>query len=196
MRPLALPFLMMALAAPAASAGTVLPAPRPADALPRLSLAGVPPSCRPLAQIPDTLDPTPALSARISVANCSAEVRLDALVLTHNDASVKALAEAIRPSIAMLDDVARRGDATWQIKAAYSRADLYTSLVVRLRNAEPGDTSIEPQLRPWLTRADAAYQDVIHLAAANPGIVKRDAVVASDVASSRARLAGTVAEVH
>ena len=190
MRPLLLSVLTLTLAAPAASAGTVLPPPRPPGALPHIQLAGVPPSCRALAEVPETTDPTPALAARMSVASCAAEVRLGALVLTHDDASIKALAEAIRPSLAMLDDVARRGDAVWRLKVAYARADLFQSLVVRLRNAVTGDTSIEPELRPWLAKADAAYGEVTRIAAAHPGIEATDAVVASDLASARARLTG------
>jgi hypothetical protein len=196
MRTLTRSVLAVALAAPVASAGTVLPPPRPTAALPHLQLAGVPPSCHALAQIPETANPTPALAARMSVASCAAEVRLEALVLTHDDASIKALAEAIRPSLAMLADVARRGDATWQLKAAYARADLFQSLVVRMRNAMPGDTSIEPQLQPWLTRADAAYAEVTRIAAAHPGIEATDAVVASDLASARRLLAPQAPVAH
>ncbi|MCE9573923.1 MAG: hypothetical protein K8W52_12310, partial [Deltaproteobacteria bacterium] len=62
-------------------------------------------------------------------------------------------------------------------------------LVVRMRAATHGDASLEPELKPWLDAARAAFADVVAIAKAHPDLATTNVVIASDVAASERALA-------
>ena len=176
---------------PAAASRAPIPraAPRPA-ALRPIEVGALPPSCVALAHVPaDARIATPALAAHVSVASCAAEQRMNALGLAHDDASMRALAIAVAPSLAMLDDVAAAGGPAWQLTAQFTRGDLYRGMVVRMRAATHGDASLEPELKPWLDAARAAFGEVVAIAQAHPDLATTNAVIASDIAASARALA-------
>lgn len=183
--------ILIALLVPAlAAAQPAAPAPV------RLDPAKLPQSCQQFAA------PAPTarlqLAARISLANCLASERLDALQLGNDpERSRRQLTEAIAPSVALLDQVIAQGDPSARIMAQHAKGDLYIGLVVRLRNTVPpvpaGSSNqqhlaylqreIEPRTYDWLARADRAFGDVRDVANANPAIVD-DPVVGNVIANS------------
>lgn len=152
----------------------------------------VPPACRsmehgaaPTLQI--------QLEQRVSVASCMASIRLDALrSLGKPETAIPALANAVAPSIAMLDEVIAQGDARPQIIAEHAKGDLYVALAVRLRNTVPpvGPLSagpalkihdaahavLEPSAQAWVAAADQAFTQVEQIATIHPEL-DRDPVI-------------------
>jgi hypothetical protein len=126
-----------------------------------------------------------ALGAKLSLANCVAVERLQALTLTGDDASMKALSEAVKPAIAVLDQIMQGSDPAYQIMAAQAKGDLYDSMVVRMRNT---GRDLEPQLLPWSQAAAIAYSEAVRVAKAHPELINSNLVVASAVRSSESRL--------
>jgi hypothetical protein len=127
-----------------------------------------------------------ALGAELSLANCVAADRFQALTLTGDDASMKALAEAVKPALAMLDQITQGSDPAYQIMAAQAKGDLYDSMVVRMRNT--GRSDLEPQLLPWSQAAAVAYAEAVRVAKAHPELINSNLVVASAVRSSETHL--------
>ncbi len=139
-------------------------------ALPPIDPSAVPPPCAAVATVPaDAKIQLPALSARIAAATCGAEVRFGQLKLTPDDAGIKAISDAAKPSFDLLDEVIKTGDAQATPIATKAKADLYASMAVRLRNSIPPITmqtvgaplqehdqahaALEPKIKPWLDQA-------------------------------------------
>lgn len=129
------------------------------------------PSCAAVAAIPaDAKIPGPALAAKIAFATCGANARFAQIKLTPDDAGLKALSDAAKPSFDMLDEVIKANDTTLSPIAQKARVDLLISMVVRMRNSIPPITmqtvgtalqehdsahaALEPKIKPWL---DAAH---------------------------------------
>ncbi len=151
-----------ALAQPAAG-GAAMPAP--------IDPGSIPAQCQGVATVPaDAKIATPALAARIALATCGANARFSALKLTPDDAGIKALSDAAKPSFDLLDEVIKANDATLSPIAQKAKADLLVSMAVRMRNSIPPITmqtvgaplqehdqahqALEPKIKPWL---DAAH---------------------------------------
>ncbi len=148
------------------SAGTAL-----ADSsLPPIDAASIPGQCAAVAQVPPSATiPQPAIAARIALASCGAEVRFNALQLSPGEASIPALADAAKASLALLDAAIQQNDPTWTPIAQKARTDLFESMVVRARNSIPAITmqtvgaplaehdqlhaALEPKLKQWIDQA-------------------------------------------
>jgi hypothetical protein len=124
--------------------------------------------------------------AELSLANCLLEDRVGALTLTGDDASLKALAEAFKPTVAILDQLMQGSDPTYQILAAQAKGDLYDAMVVRIRNT--GRSNLEPQLAPWSQAAAVAYAEAVRVAKLHPDLIDGNPVVASAVRWSQSHL--------
>ena len=167
----------------------------------------VPPACR---SMEHGAAPTLQLqlAQRISVASCMASIRLDALrSLGEPGAAIPALANAVAPSIAMLDEVIANGDAGRQIVAEHAKGDLYVGLAVRLRNTVPpigplttgpalkihddAHDALEPSARAWVEAGGRAFTEVEHIASIHPEL-DRDPVIHHAVDLSTASLDSTI----
>jgi hypothetical protein len=163
-----------------------------AGSLSPIDVNAIPPACRELARVPSNArTPTVARAAHLSVASCLAEARMSTLALAHDDTSMRALTRAVAPSLAMIDEVAGDGDPGWRLMALFSKADLYEGMAVRMRVASNGDTTLEPEIKPWLDQARAAFTEVLAIARANPSLAADNVVIDSDVRASERRLAFT-----
>lgn len=131
-------------------------APAPAQLRP-ICTADLPARCQPLAEVPPSATTEgPALSARISVANCLAMDKMAKLKLQPNRGSINELDHAAEPSLAMLDDVIAHGDAHYRAIATAARADLLHGMVVRIRTVanDPLDRhDLESRLAYWNDQA-------------------------------------------
>jgi len=156
-------------------------------------------NCRALVEAPaDARTLEPAIAADLSAASCLAEARMRALTLGPSQASVDALNEAIRPSLALLEAVASTGDPRAEILAAHAKGALYSGVAVRFMAVAPSlprpvteggqaehhkvVAELDRLARPWRDRAAAAFADVERLGAAAPARVQDDPVVAVAVA--------------
>jgi hypothetical protein len=183
--------------------------------LAKLDVTKIPEQCRVFAH---AAQPTLAtqLAARLSIANCAAQVHLDAVrpTLVEPGASQTAIDRAILPSVALLDEIIaqRDTDPGYAILAARAKSDLYAAAAVRLRDIVPhGDTLtsprayrlrdqevaiIDPLAAPWLASADEALRDVTHIAERNPSM-QGNAVIDYAVWASIAELhAGNVVGIR
>ncbi len=139
-------------------------------ALAPIDPGSIPAQCQGVATVPaDAKIPTPALAARIALATCGAQARFATLKLTPDDAGVKALTDAAKPSFDLLDEVIKANDSALSPIATKAKTDLYVSMAVRLRNSIPPITmqtvgpalqehdqahaALEPKIKPWLDQA-------------------------------------------
>lgn len=178
--------ILISLISVAAFAGTAS-----AD-LTKLDDGAIPSACR-------TVEHSPAptlhlkLAQRISIATCTASIRLDAAQhsLKQTTAAIQALGDAVSPSITMLDEVIQQGDPELAIIAERAKGDLYVGLGIRLRNSmRYNPEMIEPAVRPWLAAGDRAFRHAEQLAQAHPEL-PHDQVVASALQISREMLDDT-----
>jgi hypothetical protein len=115
----------------------------------------IPAHCAALAKVPDSATiPGPTLAAHVSVANCMAEVGMNAVAQTGDDASIAKLDEAVATSIDILDSVIRAGDPYWKVVAEAAKLDTYDSMIVRERVSIPASdfaahAALEPKLVRW-----------------------------------------------
>jgi len=191
---------------PAAPAPTE-PSNSPAVNLAPILLAEIPEPCHPIAKQAGAASLHQALSARISLAGCVADHKLAPLVLCDCASSVLDVDVATRQSVELLDDVIAAGDPTIKIMAEHARAELYSSMAVRMMSTIPAPAAttdslalrdsrkaiLEIQLRPWREQANASDRRVVELATASPQLAKNP-VVKTAVASSKRRLAAKLAE--
>lgn len=111
--------------------------------------------------------PRPGIASKISTANCMAEEKLNALHLAPDDASINAVNDATKASFDMFEAAIQAGDATLTPIAQQAKADLYQSMVVRMRasaapmtmekfaQATADHAAIESKIKPWLGKASA-----------------------------------------
>jgi hypothetical protein len=135
--------------------------------LPPLDAGSIPSQCQAVASVPpDAKIATPGLAARVALATCGATARFSALKLTPDDAGMKALSDAAKPSFDLLDEVMKSGDPTWTAMAQKAKADLNVGMAVRMRNSIPAITmqtvgaplqehdqahaALEPKIKPWI----------------------------------------------
>jgi hypothetical protein len=127
------------------------------------------------------------VAARVSLAHCLLAERLRGIELQGDDASMKKLADAVAPTLAILDQVMQVSDPAQQIIAAQAKGDVYDAMVVRMRNT--GRNGLEAQLAPWSRAANAAYADATRIAKQHPELANANPVVASAVREAEAHLA-------
>lgn len=204
----ALGLAWLAAASTAARADRTIEAPPPdgapsGPALTPIALDELPRACRTLGEQARTRDRAAALDARIALASCVADHRLEALPPPCDcGESMVAMDEAIAPAVALLDEAIAQGDAEAALIAAHVKGELYAGMRVRMRAAvpPPADTTeeaialrdsriavLDNLLEPWRAQATTAFDLVVDLARRNPELV-RNPVVRSALASSRVRL--------
>jgi hypothetical protein len=134
--------------------------------------ADVPEACKSVATPPPSATiALPGLIAKVSLAYCGANERFSALKLSPDDASMKALMDAAKPSFALLDEVIQANDPVASETAKRLRGALLVGMAVRMRLSIPSITpetvgphlaelmkahdDLEPKLKPWLDAAVA-----------------------------------------
>jgi hypothetical protein len=160
------------------------------------------PACSQFAEIPaDAKIDKPAYEQHISFAHCAASSKLSALAgLADDDAGMKSVQGAIDPSVAMLDEVIKAGDAQYAIIAEALKAQLWVAAAVRMRNSIPPITmttvgepladhdrrhaALEPKIKPWLDLAAAGFSNVKAAAASKPELASNPVVKAAVEAAS------------
>lgn len=156
-----------------------------ASASPRLSPfpSSLPAQCVPLSLVPRSATiALPNIAAHVSVANCLAETAMNGAMITPDSSSVARLNDAVRPSLAMLDEVIALRDPYWTAIAEDAKRDLFESLVVRERvSALIPDLTLETALMPWQERAKESRDAIAKVIHDQPSIASRDAVIANVV---------------
>jgi hypothetical protein len=162
-------FVMTSLVAPVAF-GQPETKPAAPPAAPAVAAADVPDQCKAVATAPtDAEIAMPGLVAKVSLAYCGANLRFSALKLAPDDASIKALNEAAKPSFALLDEVIQANDSVASEMARRLRASLLIGMAVRMRDSVAPITpttvgqqladllkqhdDLEPKIKPWLDTA-------------------------------------------
>jgi len=142
----------------------------PAAAVAQPAANAIPESCKSVATPPPSaIIPMPGLVANISLAYCGAAQRFAALKLTNDDASMKALMDAAKPSFDLLDSVIAANDPVATETAKRLRSSLLVGMAVRMRLTIPSITpetvgphlaelmkahdDLEPKIKPWLDAA-------------------------------------------
>jgi hypothetical protein len=173
-----------------------------------IDLTVIPEPCKPLAKQALAARLTSALSARISLASCMAERAIAALPLCDCADSIVAVDSAVKPALALLDDVIANGDPATQVLAEHAEGRLYVGFTTRLVATLPAiaagaaesevalrdmrKQTLEAQLAPWREAALAAFEHVVELARAHPDLTRTPAI-ATAVRDSQQRLAAEVA---
>jgi hypothetical protein len=172
-------FLLAGVGAGVAAAS---PGPVRTPALPPMP-ANLPAACRAVGFVPPSATTLgPALAARISVANCTAEVAMNRVTVAPDATSIAQLDLAVAPSLTLLDGVIAHGAPYWSMIAEDAKRDLYTSMIVRERSsigdADPAvHAALEPRLARWQDGAARAGEAIAVLEHDNPRIGDRDAVI-------------------
>ena len=184
------------------AAVVVVPASAHARTRPVVDLRTLDAPCRTLVMVPaDARTIGPTVDAYISAASCMAITRTRALKLVPGPAAVKALNEAVQPSLVLLDVVIRTGDARARLLAEHAKADLYDGLAVRLESLAPRTPvtaagrqaadlarqhdELYALARPWHDAAAEGFAEVEKLGQQLGDQVDRDPVLAFDVSDSR-----------
>ncbi|HEU0031217.1 MAG TPA: hypothetical protein VFQ53_11330 [Kofleriaceae bacterium] len=201
---LATPALADSARAPVAPAK---PAPRaPAVNLAPIDVSTLPDACRPIAKQASAPVVTQALQARVNLAGCIAEQKVGKLELLDTQESMLAIEDAIQPSLALLDEVAKAGDLPMQVIALHARGELYTSMANRMLAAIPPAPQtpdgaafretrkalLENLLAPWRGEAIAAAERVVELAKQHPELTKNP-MLRTALRASQDRVATKVA---
>lgn len=215
MRPAFLAYLSLSLLAPAAFADGPSEALQPSPAIRTVSAAAPAANlapivldesterCRPLAKRASVPSVAQQLSARIALASCIADARMEPLSLIDGQESVLAIEDAVKPGFAMLDGVVDAGDASVKIMALRAKADLYSVMCMRMMNTVPGSANTTPEaasLRetrrqivdgmvvPWHERTRETHQAIVDLGKKHPELV-RNPVVQTAIRDSERQLA-------
>jgi hypothetical protein len=173
-----------------------------------VDLTQIPAECKPQAKQVLAPNLAVALSARITLASCMADRAIATLSLCDCGDSIAAIDTAVKPAMAILDDVIPNADPSIQVIAEHTEGQLYTGFVTRmlatLPAVAPGASeaettlrdmrkqTLEAQLAPWREAALTSYQHVVDLAKAHPELATRPAT-ATAVRDSQQRLASDVA---
>jgi len=178
------------------------------DRLGRLDESVVAPACRHYENVPADAPQRVVLQAKVSIASCTAMIRLNGAqrTLVAPEASRDALSQAARPVLDMLDDVITAGDPAASILAQAAKANIYDGMAVRLRDTVPPISAtttgealaqhdrrhaeIEPMLTPWLDHATAANQAVAALGERHPEL-QSDPVLQTAVRESQTALSSS-----
>lgn len=191
-----------------ATAPVKVPPKTPATNLAPVVLADLPEQCHAIAkQAVGAASLQTALSARISLAACLADVGLAPLKLCDCEESILAIDDATKRSIELLDEViTATRDPAMKITAHRAKAELYTNVIVRMTATipPPGATEasialhearrtiLDGMLGRWRTAAAASYEQILALAKANPKL-ERDPAIATAVRIAKDRLRMQVA---
>jgi len=185
------------------AAAVPAPAPVPGAVLPALDPKDIPDRCKDIAKRASVPSLVQALSARISLAACLADARLATLSLLDCSESVLAIEEVVAPSIDLLGQVIAAGDASMQVLAQHAKAELYTTMMMRMLSTVPPAAGTTPEayalrdsrlaiveslIERWRIEARDAHHAVVEIAKAHPELQKNP-VVQTVVRESKARVA-------
>lgn len=135
-----------------------------------------------------------ALSARIALAGCIADARLEPLSLIDGQESVLAIDEAVVPAFAMLDSVVDAGQAAAKIMALRAKAGLYGLMVSKMMSTIPAPANTTPEaasLREtrrqivdgmvvgWRERAREMHSAIVDLGRNHPELANNPVVQAA-----------------
>jgi hypothetical protein len=173
-----------------------------------IDLTVIPEPCKAIAKQALAARLASALSARISLASCMAERAIAPLQLCDCADSVVAIDGAVKPALALLDDVIANGDPAMQMLAEHAVGQLYVGFATRMMATLPQvaaaasesevalrdmrKQTLEAQLAPWREAALASFEHVVELAKAHPQVARTPAI-ATAVRDSQQRLASEVA---
>jgi hypothetical protein len=179
-------------------------APRPAaTSLAPIVLDETMQRCKPLAKRAAVPSLAQQLSARIALAGCIADARIEPLSLIDGQESVLAIQEAVQPAFAMLDEVVDAGDASIKVMALRAKADLYGQMSMKMMNTVPGATNTTPEaaslretrrqivdgmVAPWRERMRESHQAIVDLGKKHPELA-RNPVVQTAIRESERQLA-------
>lgn len=143
-----------------------------------LNRANLPKQCQAVATEPASARTmTPRYAAYTSAANCMAMVSLESLHVQPNADGVKAIDQAIQPSIDLLDGVIRAGDPAAALIAQYSKADLYRGAMVVLLSPEHQLDDVAFQLtRGWRDQSAESFAEVARLDNQNPSLASNPVI--------------------
>ncbi|MGE0404347.1 MAG: hypothetical protein AB7T06_46995 [Kofleriaceae bacterium] len=168
-----------AVAAPSAPDGTADP------------LANLPKKCEPFVKRMATPNATIAMSARISLATCMADVRLAPLELLDTQESMLEVEAAIAPSFGLLDDVIARGDQQHQLLAHHAKMIVVQQAATRMLASVPPAAQptveaaqlrdsrralVEQMIQPWRQQIADEARAANAIAKANPALAKNASV--------------------
>jgi len=179
----------------------------PAPALAAVVLDETPPRCKSLAkraQVPSAMQ---SLAARISLAGCIADARMEPLSLIDGQESVLAIDVAVHPGLTMLDGVIDSGDAAMKVMALRAKAELYGRMRVKMMATVPAPANTTPEaaalretrreivesmVQPWSDRTRDAHQAIVALGKKHPELAKNP-VAQATIRTSEQQLAQQVA---
>jgi hypothetical protein len=186
--------LLSAIASLAATTTTAA-----AEPLVRLDDSLVAPECSHYEKHGDMVSTRSLVEARISMASCTADVRLRGV-------PVEAYDEAVAPAMTLRDQAIAAGDPALAIVALGIKADLYFGLTVRARNSVPmidaltvgvalanhdrRHAEVEVAVQPWLGRARAAQTAIVAIGRRHPEAM-HDPIAANTFHASEQTLTAT-----
>jgi hypothetical protein len=159
--------------------------------------------CKPLAKRASVPSLAQQLSARIALAGCIADARMEPLSLIDGQESVLAIEEAVQPALAMLDGVIDAGDASMKVMALRAKADIYGVMCTRMMTTVPAPANTTPEaaslretrrqivdgmILPWHDRTRETHQAIVDLGKKHPELV-RNPVVQTAIRESERQLA-------
>jgi hypothetical protein len=181
---------------------TVAPMKTPTTNLAPIDLEETPEQCHAIAKQAGSRTLSVALSARISLASCLADVKVAELKLLDCEASMLEIEEALQGSFELVDEViaATTEDST-KIVAEQARAELYTNATVRMLATipPPGGTEasialhtarkgiLDGLLARWRDAAAVSYESIVERVKKNPKLEKNP-VVAKALHTAKDRL--------
>jgi hypothetical protein len=181
------------------------PTPAPVVSLTPIVLDETTARCKPLAKRASVPSFAQQLSARIALASCIADARIEPLSLIDGQESVLAIEEAVQPAFAMLDEVVDTGDASVKVMALRAKADLYTMMSMRMMSTVPAPANTTPEaaslretrrqivdgmIMPWHERSRETHRAIVDLGKKHPELV-RNPVVQTAIRDSQRQLAQT-----
>ncbi len=125
----------------------------------------------------------PAISARIAAGNCLARESIKLVPVSEaNLETANALAAAVAPAIALLDNVIAAGDPYYAMLAEDSKRDIYQGMVVRLRRVVPPLNKVARReadmlVANWLDSVALSTVRITELAETDPDAANRDEVI-------------------
>ena len=174
-----------------------------AEGTPAAPAPEIPEQCRTIAKQTASPSLQVAQAARVSLANCLADVRLAPLKLLDCEDSVLAVDDAMKESFELLDMAAASSDDVAKVVAEQAKAELYNRMVMRMLATlpPPGTTEssiamhsarksiLDGLLARWRDGAAGAYQHILAIVKLSPALEKNPVVsLAVKTAKDRLRL--------
>jgi hypothetical protein len=176
----------------------------PAVNLPPINLDDVPAQCNAIAKQAGAVSVPVALSARISLANCIADIKLAKLTLLDCEDSMLLVDDATKQSFELIDGViAGATDESTRIVGEQAKAELYNQMTARMLKTVPAHDGtpsslamynvrkslLDGLLVKWKDAAAVSYENIVAIVKAKPALEKNPVVaIALRTAKDRLRL--------